>query len=160
MNRRLIHYGRAPITEPIRPTGRGYAKPTGFWFSVEGKDDWPSWCIAEDWHTADLACAHVLALSPTARICWIKGAAMLDAFDREYGRDNRNREIQWERVAAKFDGIVIAPYLWSRRLIVDWYYGWDCASGCIWNVQAIAGLRVEPGPFIFKDAPTQTGASP
>jgi hypothetical protein len=47
--------------------------------------------------------------------------------------------IDWSKVAKDFDGIVITPYLWERRLDhhVNWYYGWDCASGCIWNTSVI-----------------------
>jgi hypothetical protein len=51
--------------------------------------------------------------------------------------------INWRRVARKYHGIVIAPYLRELRFdeAVWWYYGWDCASGCIWNRKAIAGVE-------------------
>jgi hypothetical protein len=48
-------------------------------------------------------------------------------------------EIEWRKVAERFDGIIIAPYIWQRRLDLEssWYYSWDCASGCIWNASAV-----------------------
>ena len=42
--------------------------------------------------------------------------------------------IDWEAALADWDGELIAPYMWSRRLEYMWYYGWDCASGGTWNL--------------------------
>jgi hypothetical protein len=64
------------------------------------------------------------------------------------------RRIDWPKVSERYDGVVIAPYVWSLRMgdyemiegrmrktpdsaISDWYYPWDCASGCIWKASAI-----------------------
>lgn len=54
-------------------------------------------------------------------------------------------------MAHRYDGIIIAPYVWSLRLDIDffWYYDWDCASGVIWNSAAVSNLiplPVEPLP--------------
>ena len=54
----------------------------------------------------------------------------------------KNRCIAWEKVAAKYDGLIITPYIWQRRMELNWYYTWDCASGCIWNVRAIKDIRL------------------
>lgn len=37
-----------------------------------------------------------------------------------------------------------APYQWRRRNErgFSWYYGWDCASGCIWRASAIREIRL------------------
>ncbi|QBI98814.1 hypothetical protein SEA_BOBBY_184 [Mycobacterium phage Bobby] len=51
--------------------------------------------------------------------------------------------IDWGKVAADYGGIIIAPYQWSRRMDPHWYYTWDCASGCIWNLEAIESLEAE-----------------
>ena len=42
-----------------------------------------------------------------------------------------------------YQGIIIAPYLWTRRHheSTGWYYSWDCASGVIWDARAIAELK-------------------
>ena len=55
--------------------------------------------------------------------------------------------IRWQDVALDYQGILIAPYQWSLRLDKDfrWYYMWDCASGCIWDLSAIASLTLLQG---------------
>ena len=42
--------------------------------------------------------------------------------------------IDWKKVASKYDGIEIVPYQPKARMNLLWYYGWDIASGCIWNL--------------------------
>lgn len=51
--------------------------------------------------------------------------------------------LDWAAIGKLYDGIIIAPYLWERRLNggAMWYYGWDCASGCIWNPRAISEVN-------------------
>ena len=69
----------------------------------------------------------------------------LDRFTAEYGDNERYcRMIQWDRVAERYQGIVITPYIWSRRLEPEthWYYPWDCASGCIWDGEAVESITV------------------
>ncbi len=31
-----------------------------------------------------------------------------------------------------------------------WYYGWDCASGVIWDAEAVAELRPTDAPDLTK----------
>jgi hypothetical protein len=33
--------------------------------------------------------------------------------------------------------LLITPYIWSCRLDFNWYYTWDCASGCFWDVSCL-----------------------
>lgn len=66
------------------------------------------------------------------------------AFTRRYGRD-LYRELQaqfsnfilWQEVAAEYTGIIVAPYSRARRDTYLWYYGWHCASGCVWDTSVI-----------------------
>ena len=54
--------------------------------------------------------------------------------------ENKYRYVDWREVAARWDGISITPYQWSCRHELDramWYNGWDCASACVWNLNAI-----------------------
>jgi hypothetical protein len=80
-------------------------------------------------------------------------AGDLDAFTLRYaderpwsfeGRQHIDRSINWAGVAKDYQGVIIAPFVWDRRLhdAYSWYYTWDCASGCIWDAAAIE--RVEP----------------
>ena len=62
--------------------------------------------------------------------------------------------IDWTAVGKNHDAIVIAPYIWERRLDGPmWYYGWDCASGCVWNATAVAELRPINTPETADSAP-------
>lgn len=126
-------------------------KPTGFWVSVKGPDDWPSWCRAESFRTEALERdASYVHLDESANILHIRNSAELNAFDLEYGLEmfpgepllsQHRYKIDWERLKGEYDGIIIAPYLWEMRLgNLSWYYSWDVASGCIWNLNVINGL--------------------
>jgi hypothetical protein len=50
--------------------------------------------------------------------------------------------INWPKVAQDYSGIEICPYQWKFRLNYMWYYGWDVASGCIWNQNALNSTNV------------------
>lgn len=58
--------------------------------------------------------------------------------------------IRWECVYEMWQGIVIAPYQWPLRLssAARWYYGWDCASGCVWDIDAIKSFEYTPWKLI------------
>ena len=59
------------------------------------------------------------------------------------GNKWRDRCINWRAVAGDYAGLIITPYQWSRRLEpYSWYYGWDCASGCIWDPSAITDIKL------------------
>lgn len=150
---RLIHYGKKFLRK-VRSVKQGsdatagLGKPCGLWVSVEGEQDWKEWCEAEQFGCLD--CATQVILKPEARILWLRGTVGLDKFHEEYSFEQyrsgtyTRMAIRWPSVAEKFQGIIIAPYVWSRRLngpVSNWYYGWDCASGCIWDAEAVAELR-------------------
>ena len=155
---RLMHYLAEPITfDPHRTytqdEERGsFTKPVGFWVSVQGEQDWPAWCRSEEYGLDWLACPHEVRLTDKANIRLITSVDELDEFDDDYatptGRDiHRHTDRQfwgsdWPSVADRYDGFIIAPYLWERRLgsRCDWYYTWDCASGCIWDLAAIESV--------------------
>jgi hypothetical protein len=67
-----------------------------------------------------------------------------DSFTRQYGRDligdiqkQFSNYIMWEEVAEKHSGIIISPYSRTRSRAYLWYYGWNCAGGCIWETSVI-----------------------
>ena len=43
----------------------------------------------------------------------------------------------WYCHGDKYDGIEINPYQFEARYQYTWYYGWDIASGCIWNLSGV-----------------------
>ena len=82
-------------------------------------------------------------LKPVANVLLIDTPEKLDAFNARFGvDDNSVHSIAWEKVKALYDGVIIAPYHWERRLNLMWYYGWDCASGVIWHLSAIDNVTL------------------
>lgn len=145
---RLIHYSSDPLLlvySRDQENRERAMKPNGLWVSSEGTDDWPSWCRENDFAASRLACATQVILGAGANILRIASAEQLDAFNQKY-QSPQSRFItlvDWRRVASHYQGIIIAPYIWDRRLygLTRWYYVWDCASGCIWDTAAIEELR-------------------
>lgn len=132
-------------------------KPRGLWVSVgDGEDGWRAWCEAESFGLKRFQWVSEITFTDAANILWLSGADEIDRFHAEYvkGRDYERkpgwrwppRGIDWAGVAMKYDGIVIAPYVWERRHCetAGWYYSWDCASGCIWNPAILTIVRSEP----------------
>ncbi|TXH58290.1 MAG: hypothetical protein E6Q97_02560 [Desulfurellales bacterium] len=160
MTGQLMHYAAEPVSfDPTRTYTQNeptlFGKPEGFWVSVTGEDDWPSWCESEEFRESTLQAAHRVELTTAANILWIESVDGIDSLTAEfavqteyerrwvYRGDNPSKwPIDWHCVAEQWDGIIIAPYQWARRNTHDWYYGWDCASGCIWNLETIASVSV------------------
>ena len=159
----LRHYTSEPMAfDPMREYTQdapsSFGKPVGFWVSVTGEDDWMSW-VTDNMNEERLNHAARVTITPTARVHVITNDFALDAFTGEYAvqtdyerrwphrvDDKAKWPIDWREVAKDSDGLIIAPYIWSRRYSHDWYYGWDCASGCIWNLTAIAAVDLITEP--------------
>lgn len=157
---RLLHYASKPVErvnsvdqEP-RHRSATLFKPRGLWVSVEGEDDWLTWCLSEGFAPQNLAFVHEIVLSPSARLIHLSGADQIDEFTRAYGLTDlasyglsglaQGYAIDWCRLADEYQGIIIAPYVWERRLKggARWYYPWDCASGCIWDAAAVDAIKL------------------
>ena len=139
---KLLHYSEEPFRfDPEKRYDEDHWKPRGLWLSVQGDDDWRAWCEGENWGLERMKHAVEVTLKPDANILVIDTLKKLDAFNTLYGGDDLScRSIAWHKVKALHDGVIIAPYQWERRHDFMWYYGWDCASGVIWNLRAIAGV--------------------
>ena len=135
----LLHNTAEPLGELRVTKQRDAMKPFGLWYGVG--EAWLEWCrnempMWEHKHTYEIV------LHPQARVLRLRSVAKLKAFDREFSVGTRYDNPNWAKVATRYDGIEIAPYQWSLRLGWRlWYYGWDCASGCIWNPRAIATVE-------------------
>lgn len=136
-------YRQFPAHEYKSPLG----KPRGFWLSVGNA--WADWCRGERFHVASLKYKHRVYLKPDAKILLLDTPAKLVEFTEMY-RSNHpksaNRvdsdytyDLDWAAVARKYQGIIISPYRYDMRLEMKfmWYYGWDVASACIWDLAAI-----------------------
>lgn len=136
----LSHFSRQPIgalhyvdQDPCPIT----SKPSGLWVSVDGEEDWPTWCKSEDFDGCGPYHYKIQVDRPGA-LLWLTTAAEVSEFNEKYGTnpDNMLPLIDWVRVAKDYAGVVITPYQFETRLSLFWYYGWDCASGCIWDPEA------------------------
>jgi hypothetical protein len=140
-------------------------KPKGLWYSVEGNGEgWADWCRVEGFRLEQIAFRHRIEVD-LDRMVVIRSVEEYDRFVEEYARyivlRNSNFKfrhkdyVDWPTVAARFDGIEIAPYLWERRLDSGlWYYGWDCASGVVWRRRAIRLLGPAEETPCPPDTPT------
>lgn len=139
---RFVHYSQKPFEFERRTYDqRVDTKPRGLWLSVD--DAWLDWCRGENFHLEHCEWAIPVSIREGATVLGLATEEDLDAFTREYRRrpsrarppyvETNSLLIDWSAVARWFDGIVISPYQWGRRLELPWYYGWDCASGCVWN---------------------------
>lgn len=139
-------------------------KPEGLWYSFDKSNiTWRDWCESEGFRSFDqgVRCyrldvdeSKILMLTPDT----------LDDFNKEYsiswGLSSYHSTIHWQLVGMEYAGIEINPYSWHHRLESDffWYYGWDCASGCIWRPsEAITSIE-EIDPCNLQQRPGNTTA--
>lgn len=116
-----------------------YRKPKGLWISDESDYGWAKWCADEDFNPDRLSHCHEVTLGiGTQPLLLLSTEEQVRTFDARFGYSGRwGRGIRWEQVADVLAGIFITPYRWELRLDLDWYYGWDVASGCVWNLSVI-----------------------
>jgi hypothetical protein len=140
----------APVTYIQPPDITFSRKPAGLWVSVDGEQDWKEWCESEKFSVDKLTIRHRVVLRDKAPILTLASAQEILEFQDTYGKPDILNEliqskymaIDWPRVATEYAGIIIAPYQWCLRMDLMWYYSWDCASGCIWDISAIERIEV------------------
>lgn len=158
---RLIHYSTKPLSQvysrPHDETGGVYKTP-GLWVSVEGNDDWVSWCRGEGWNLEGFKHATEITLAESAKVNVLSGARAIDQFTEEFQQNDRGpiwrRGLDWKAIRSRWQGLIIAPYCWDRRMSdhTGWYYGWDCASGVIWDADAVASVVPIDPPLLEEKA--------
>lgn len=118
-------------------------KPVGFWFDVGG--DWKRWCLHAKYHPENLTWRHTVKLTDPARVLHLSGEEEIDDFTTGFACPilpdmpfwKHTAAINWPLVAEQYAGIIIEPYCWLKRHEYVWYYPWDCASGCVWDLSVI-----------------------
>ncbi len=138
-----------------------FVKPHGLWLSIETNDDrsWEGWCEHENFVLGAYKYEVFINMENVLRI---NNADKLKKFTAEYRQSVKQNSkrgeqlldfvplegdipikemfiIDWATVQDTYDGIIIAPYIHSCRNSLEtlWYYGWDVATGCIWNASAM-----------------------
>jgi len=120
-------------------------KPRGLWVSDEEDPDqgWREWSIREDWNLPGLEHAYEIQLAKNHNVLILTAEWQVREFTYKLGSNigygNAVWEINWDVARAAYDGLIITPYQYACRTDPStiWYNGWDCASGCIWNVEKI-----------------------
>ena len=116
-------------------------KPVGLWYGID--DEWLEWCKGnmEDWVRPNDFEIEIRE----SRICLLDTYAKITAFSHGYRTKQYGiTQIDWEGVTKNYSGIEINPYdCYDLRFHLDfmWYYGWDCASGCIWDLSVIEEVK-------------------
>lgn len=111
-------------------------KPKGLWYDIDSS--WLEWCKGNtDWTYKN----HFELEIDESKILLIDTKQKLIDFDREYSvkiHETINLNyIDWESVEKKYSGIEISPYRYDCRFSLFWYYGFDVASGCIWDFDCL-----------------------
>lgn len=122
-------------------------KPNGLWLSDESDYGWKKWCMSNDWNLPGLKFETRFELVHPKDVLIIQGNKDIQEFQAKYKLGPGSKAylddwIRWSEVKKDFAGIIITPYLWEYRLSYGygWYYTWDCASGCIWDLSVVRAL--------------------
>lgn len=118
-------------------------KPNGLWLSVD--DDWHRWCQDEglNWSSEPGVAFEIVEPS---RVLMLSSVEDIDAFTEKFiNLFSDQYRTDWGLLAERFAGLLIAPYQWERRLHfgTSWYYPWDCASACIWDLSVVRQVALE-----------------
>lgn len=154
---RLIHYSEE-ILDCLYPCSylqEVHMKPSGFWVSVEDIGDpednltWPEWCESEEFKPERLRYAHEIRLCADANLLHLSTTYDMLVFNKSFRKLLvkglfSNMTMDWPSVVEQYQGILIAPYHFNLRGDSDffWYFGWDCSSGVIWDLEAIASIEL------------------
>ena len=119
-------------------------KPVGLWLSDEDNGGWKEWCQSEHFNLDNLKYCYEVVLK-YKHILMLQDDHDLKMFNYAYKTLQHGiHMIDWKSVTKDYNGIIITPYSQDHRLDLKfmWYYGWDCASGCIWNLDEIESFKL------------------
>lgn len=123
----------------IPPSRIGY-KPTGLWYGFG--TSWLDWVRSEmpQWETEnvfkiDIYDDDIVDIATEQIFLWFSKRYKDPEKEGKYG----NEKINWPEVTKKYKGIEFPIYYSKYRRDPEhaWYYPWDVASGCIWDLSAI-----------------------
>ena len=131
--------------------GNPFEKPRGLWYGFG--NSWIEWVRGEmpEWegnclYELNIKHSNVLSINNFKEMEQFYENFNTIPTDPTYQRwDEYHNPIDWNKVADKYDGIEIPVYRHECRFNHSWYYGWDVASGCIWNLKNVLLTQLE-GP--------------
>ena len=120
----------------------GNNKPNGLWYSIG--NSWKDWCSYEAFRLETFQYKTRLLIN-TNKLLQLNSIKAINEFTDTYSIDpyitrtfRSMCRINWDAVAEKYAGIEISPQQgWQRLNGATWYYGWDCASGCVWDTSIV-----------------------
>ena len=137
----FYHYSSAPFildrSHPYSDGNGGTFKPNGLWLSDETA--WEEWCRGEEFALERLQHKTLIQLNMD-RILLLDTHGKLAQFSADFKVQDIYPgigRINWKLLLNHFDGVAIVPYSVPARNAFLWYYGWDCSSACVWNLEAI-----------------------
>jgi hypothetical protein len=151
----LIHYSsenteKIDLSRTYQQTTENlvFHTPNGLWLSVTGTDDWKNYCLKNDYRLENLKSLFQITLNPNAKILWLHDETVFKDFEKEYGYHEEGIDIHgdnctlslsiaWERIITDYQGIIVSAVLPKLYNMGLWYDTWCCASGCIWDLQAV-----------------------
>lgn len=144
----LRHWSEHPLPEVLNNKDQikkpWTSKPNGFWLSDENSDmSWKKWCDDEEFRQERLQYWTDFTVD-MSDIIHLKNANDILLFTETYKvKPDDTYSIDWVAVTLNHKGILITPYVWECRLNknCDWYYPWDCASGCFWDVSCLSPIK-------------------
>ena len=165
----LFHYAReaGKVFSADRMRDDNYHKPGGLWLSDDAACGWRAFVLERlhdgtpGWENAGegLRYSYGFEIVQLDQVLRLETSDELRGFLSEYGeatvrecvvndKPGCGLHIEWGRVKAAYKGILITPFHQNLpRTDPDfhWYKGWDCASGCFWNLtclkQVTQGVR-------------------
>lgn len=147
----LTHWSHKPI-ENLRnvqpgPISGPARKPKGVWLSDESDEiSWSVWCRENRWGKGAVRTDFSVEMQNVIHLSDIEAmTAFAESFSCPPDRFG-SREIDWVSVSRHFAGILITPYrdYWAGNNDLNWHYGWDCASGCFWDVSCLSRISRSP----------------
>jgi hypothetical protein len=139
--KRVHHTNEDVIITKDYPSQVNDYKPKGLWYDINLS--WLDWCDGNmpDWTYKN----HFELDIDKSKILLIDTEKKLLEFDNAYSIQLTQRSsikiMDWESVSKKYSGIEISPYQYGCRYDMLWYYGWDVASGCIWNFDCVKSIN-------------------
>jgi len=159
-----VHHSRPGSRAGKAPKTSGFSqrigfKPEGLWYECQDASaiDWKEFCETGLTGGASRYDSSYDVVLNDYEILFITDKNDFKKFEKMYGIPNpdfpEDIRIDWPKVTSHYDGIEICPYRKDMRMKADWYYGWDVASGCVWNTSGIKelisaeeGCKDEPAP--------------
>lgn len=153
-----IHHSRPGSRKEETPQISGFSqeigpKPNGLWYECQdgSSTSWKEFCeFGLTGGASRYDSSYNVALNDY-NILFIPDEHHFEKFYKMYsvnppydpdGSKGFDKLIDWPLVADHYAGIEICPYLSNKRHDDDsfWYYGWDVASGCVWDPAGIKEL--------------------